>query len=99
MAAEATRKSPRSKINPLKVERKAKKGVANAVRNRQSMLTVDQKAEKVRIDTERRNAESSQGAVVRLLDRRHRYATRYATVADFVVANASVSNKVLNVQP
>ena len=54
----------------------------------------------VRIETEKRNAESSQVAVVRLLDQRHRYATRSATtVADSVVANASVSNKVLSVQP
>ena len=60
---------------------------------------VDQKAEKVRIETQRRNAESSQAAVVRLIYQRHRYATRYATVADSVVAIASVSNKILNVQP
>ena len=38
-------------------------------------LVVEQKAEKVRIDTERRNAESLQAAYVRLLDKRHRYAT------------------------
>ena len=83
----------------MTVEQKAKKAVAHAVRNRQSRRSVDQKAEKVRINTERRNAESSQVAGVRLLDRRHRYATRSATVADSVVANASVSNKALNVQP
>jgi hypothetical protein len=59
---------------------------------------VDQKAEKVRIETQRRNAESSQAAVVRLIYQRHRYATRYATVADSVVAKASTSNNVLNVQ-
>jgi hypothetical protein len=34
-----------------------------------------------------------------ILDKHHRYAIRPATVADSVVANASVSNKVLNVQP
>ena len=56
LAAEATRKSARSKINPLTAEQKAKKTVAYAVRNRQSRLTVDKKAEKVRIDNERRNA-------------------------------------------
>ena len=72
--------------------------MANVVRNRQSRLTIDQKAEKVRINTERRNAESSRAAVVQLLDRRHRYATRSATAANFVVANASFSNKILNVQ-
>ena len=88
LAAEATRILARSKINPLTVEQKAKKAVADAVRNRQSRLTVEQKAEKVRIETERRNAESSQVAGVRLLDQRHRYATRSATVADSVVANA-----------
>ena len=63
------------------------------------MLTAEQKAEKVRIEIERRNAESSKAASVRLLDRRHRYATRSATVADSIVANALVSNNVLNVQP
>ncbi len=75
--------------------------MADAVRYRQSRLNVDdQKAEKFRIDTERWNAESTQTAVVRLLDQRHRYATRSATtVADSVVANALVSNNVLNVQP
>ncbi len=81
----------------MTVEQKAEKAVADASRYRQSRLAGEQKAEKVRIETERRNAESSQVAVVRLLDSRHRYATRSATVADFVVANASVSNKVLNV--
>ena len=90
----------RLKINPLTAEQKAKKTAKAAVRNRQSRLTVDKKAEEVRIETERRNAGSSQAAVVRLLDERHRYATRLATVANSVVANASVSNnKVLNVQP
>ena len=72
--------------------------MANADRNRQSRLIVDKKAEKVRVDTESRNAGSSQAVVVLLLDRHHRYATRYATVADFVVVNSSISNKVLNVQ-
>jgi hypothetical protein len=91
LVAEAARKSARSKINPLTAEQKAKKAVAYAVRNRQSRLNVDQKAEKVRIETERRNAESAQAATLRLLDQRHRFATRYAaTVADSVVANASV---------
>ena len=32
-------------------------------------------------------------------DQRHRHATRYATIAASVVANALVLNKVLNVQP
>ncbi len=99
LAAEATRLSTRLKTNPLTAEQKAKKAVADAVRYRQSRLTVEQKAEKVRIETERRNAESSQVVVVRLLDRCHRCATRSATVADSVVANALVSNNVLNVQP
>ena len=58
------------------------------------------KQKKVRIETERRNAESSQAAVVRLLDKRHRYTTRFATIVDSVVdANASISSKVLNVKP
>jgi hypothetical protein len=98
LAAEATRKSARSKIYPLTAEQKAKKAVADAIRNRQSRLIVDQKAGKVRIETERRNAESSQVAAVRLLDQRHRYATRSVTVADSVVANALARNKVLNDQ-
>ena len=59
------RKSARSKINPLTPEQKAKNTVANEVRNRQSRLIVERKAEKVRIETERRNAESSQAVVVR----------------------------------
>ena len=79
---------------------KDRKAVADAVRYRQSRLAIiEKKAEKVRIETERRNAESSQAAAVRLLDQCHRYATRSATVADSVVANASVSYKVLHVQP
>ena len=74
--------------------------MANATSYRQFRLTVEQKAENVRIDTERRNAESLQAESVRLLDQRHRYATRFAaTVADSVVANASTSNNVLIVQP
>ena len=100
LVAEATQLSARFKSNPLTVEQKAKKAVANANRYSQSRLTVEQKAENVRIETERWNAESSQVVVVRLLDKRHhRYATRSATVADSVVANPLFSNKVLNVQP
>jgi hypothetical protein len=83
----------------LTVEQKAKKAVANATRYRKSQLTVEQKAENARIVTEKWNAESAQVAVVRLLDKRHRYATLSATVVDSVVANASVSNWVLHVQP
>ena len=82
----------------LTAEQKANKAVKNATRNRQSRLTVDQKAEKVRIETERRNAGSAQVAAFRLLDKRHHYANRSATVAESVVANASVSNNVSNVQ-
>jgi len=74
LAAKAARLSAHRKTNPSTVEQKAKKAVANADRYRQTRLTVEQKAEKVRIETERRNAESSQGATVRLLDKRHRYA-------------------------
>ena len=99
LAVEAARKSARRKTNPLTADQKAKKAVANAIRYRQSRLTVEQKAEKVRIETERRNAESSQAEVIRLIDQRHRYATRSATVADSVVANALVLNNVMNVQP
>ena len=99
LVAEATRFSARFKTNPLTVEQRAQKAVADASRYRQTRLTVDKKAEKVRTDTERRNAESSQAVVDRLLDKRHRYATRSATVVDSVVANTSVTNKVLNVQP
>jgi hypothetical protein len=77
LAAKATRLSTRLIINPLTAKQKTRKAAADAVRNRQARLTVEQKARKVRIDTERRNAESSQAAVARLLDRRHRYATRY----------------------
>ena len=54
------------------------------------------KQKNVIIETERRNAESLQAAAVRLLDNRHRYATRSATIADSAVANASCPNKVLN---
>ena len=99
LAAEATRKSARNKTNPLIDEQKAKKAVADATRYRQTRLTVEQKAENVRIETERRNAESAQTANVRLLDQRHRYTTRCGTVSDSVVANALISNKALNVQP
>jgi hypothetical protein len=84
-AAQADRLSQRRKTNPLTAEQKAEKAVADATRYRQSRLTVEQKAENFRIDTERRNAESSQAASVRLLDQRHRYATRYAAVADSVI--------------
>ena len=96
LATEAARLSAHRKINPSTVEQKAKKAVADATSNRQTRLTTDKKAEKVRIETERRNAESSQVAIVRLVDQRHCYATRSATVADSVVANALVSNKLLN---
>jgi len=73
--------------------------MAYAIRYRQSRLTVEQKAENVRIETERRNIESSQATDIRLLDKRHRYAIRSVTDANSVVDNALVSNKVLNVQP
>jgi len=98
LAAEAIRKSAHRKTNPLTVEYKAKKAVANATRYRKPRLTVEQKAENVRIVTAKRKAESAQVAYVRFLDKRHRYATRIATVADSVVPNALVSNKVLNAQ-
>ena len=99
LVVEAARSSARIKINPLKVEQKAEIAVADADRYRQCRLTVEQNAENFRIETERRNAESSQVVLVRLIVKRHRYATRYATVADSVVVNPFVSNKVLNVQP
>ena len=73
--------------------------MANTTRYRQYRLTVEHKAENVRIETEKRNAKSSHVAAVRLLDKRHLYVTRSATVADSVVENASVLNHVLNVQP
>ena len=59
----------------------------------------EQRVEKVRIETERHNAKTSQDATIRLFDdrHRHRYATRLATVAYFDVANALISDKVLNV--
>ena len=79
--------SARRKANLSTVEQKAKNVVADEVSYRKSRLTVEQKAEKISIETERWNAESLQAAVVRLLDQRHRYATRFATVADSVVAN------------
>ena len=88
-----------TKTNPLTDEQKAEKAVANATRYRKPRLTVEQKAGNVRIETERWNAKSSQAVDVRLLDEIHRYATRSATVADSVVANSSVSDKILNVQP
>jgi ATP-dependent protease Clp ATPase subunit len=47
----------------LTAEQKAKKAMADAVFNRHSRLTIDRKAEKVRINTERQNVESSQDAV------------------------------------
>jgi hypothetical protein len=49
IAAKSTRKSARSKINPLTAEQKAKKAVTDAIRNRQSRLIVDQKAEKLEL--------------------------------------------------
>ena len=93
VVAEAIRKSARRKTDPLTAEQKAEKSVADATRYRETRLTVDQKAEKVRIETERWNAESSQAAVFRLLD-----LTRSGTVADPVVVNALASNKLLNDQ-
>ncbi len=75
LAVEAARISAHRNINPLTVEQKAKKAVANATRFNNLGSLLSQKAEKVRIETERRNAESSQVVVVRLLDHRHRYAT------------------------
>jgi len=60
LADEATRLSAHRKTNPSTVEQKAKNAVLDAVRYRQSRLIVDQKEGKVRIETERRNTESSQ---------------------------------------
>jgi hypothetical protein len=59
LAAEASRLLGHRKANPSTVEQKAKKAVVDAVRYRPSRLIVDQKAEKARIETERRNAEIS----------------------------------------
>ena len=99
LAAKAIRKSGRRKNNPLTIEQKAEKAVANATRYLKPRLTVEQKAENVRIVTEKWYAESAQVAIVRLLHKRHRYAIRPTTVANSVVANALVSNKAFNVQP
>ena len=75
--------------------------MAYATRYRQTRLTIEHKEENVRIETERRNAESSQAATARTIDdwHHHRYVTRSATVADSVVANDLFSNRALNVQP
>ena len=91
----------RRKTNPLlTAEQKTEEALADKGRYRTTRLTVEQKSKiNVRIETEKRYAESLQVATVRLLDKRHQYATRLATVADSVVADASVSNKVLNFQP
>ena len=97
LAANAIWKSTRRKINSLTAEQKADKAMAGANRYRKPRLNVEQKGKNVRIETEKRNAESFQAAFVRLIDKCHRYDTRFATVADSVVANASISNNVLNV--
>ncbi len=57
---EAARLLARPKTNPLTAEQKAKKAGANATRYRQTSHNIEQKAKNVRIETERRNAESSQ---------------------------------------
>jgi hypothetical protein len=62
LPAEAIRKSARRKTNSLTAKQKAKKAVADATRYRRPKLMVEQKAQNVRIETERRNAESSQTA-------------------------------------
>ena len=59
LAAEAIRKSAHRKTNPLTAEQKAEKAVADATRYHTHRLTVEQTTENVRIETERRNAESS----------------------------------------
>jgi hypothetical protein len=59
----------------------------------------EQNYEKARIETKRRKTKTSQVATIRLIDVRycHPYATRSATVANRVVANALVLDRVLNV--
>ena len=71
--------------------------MADATRYRKPRLTVEQKAN-VRMETERRNAESAQAAAVRLLDKRHCYATRSVTTAERAAANALVLGRMPNVQ-
>jgi hypothetical protein len=64
-------------------------------------LTLEQSAKIVRIETYRRNAETSQTTNIRLMDyrNRHRYLTRSTKVAYHIAANSLISDKVLNVQP
>ena len=70
-AAELTRSSRRRKTNPLTAEQEVEKTVTSATRYRNGRLIVEQNAENVRIEIERRNAESLQAEVVRLLNLRN----------------------------
>ena len=60
-------------------------------------LLVEQKFTKARVEVERRTIESSQAASIRLIDKRHSYATRSMTVADRAISNVLVLDRELNV--
>ncbi len=60
-------------------------------------LLLSKKSEKARVEVERRFGESSEAATIRLIDKRHSYATRFMIVADRVISNVLVLGRELDV--
>ncbi len=60
-------------------------------------LTIEQTSEKSGVEARRRARESSKAGTIRLVDKRHSYATQSTTVADRSISNVIVSERELNI--
>jgi hypothetical protein len=63
-------------------EQSSKKARVEAQRRSVIKLVDEQKYEKARVEAKSRTGESSQATTIRLIDKRHSYATRSMTVAN-----------------
>jgi len=90
----------RRSVIKLTVDQNFKKARVEATRRSSIKLTVEQKSKKARVEAKRRAGESSQAATIRLMDKRHSYATRSTTVEDRAIPNVIVVGRELTiVQP
>jgi len=77
----------RRSVIKLTDEQKSEKARVEVERRSVTKLTARQKFEKARVEDEWRSRESSQAETIRLIDKRHSYATRSMTVANRAISN------------
>ena len=87
----------RRSVTKLIVEQNSEKARVEAKSRSIIKLTDEQKSKKARVEAERRFGESSQAAAIRLIDKRHSYATRSMTIANRAISNVLDMGGELNI--